>query len=212
MSWFFTNSSKASVKHVPKKTRYKGVLIGDGGVGKTTYHDRLTNEETKGFKVKRSYKATEDHRVSELVCIDKFDNTITIDLFDTAGQEKYGKLRNSYLMGADFIIIMYDVTNRRTFDNVKKWLQNVIKLYKSCDQTPPPVVVCGNKTDLSNRYGPTELHHPRESVLRGNGYYDGNTVSYIPISVWGDLDLWKPLDMLVQKVGNYPSDPLLVPK
>ena len=115
---------------------FKLVLIGDGGVGKTTFVKRhLTGEYEK------RYIATVGVEVHPL----KFSTTrgnVVFNVWDTAGQEKLSGLRDGYYIGGQCGIIMFDVTSRITYKNVPKWHRDLIRV---CENVP--IVLVGNKVD-----------------------------------------------------------------
>lgn len=53
------------------------------------------------------------------------EKCIALQLWDTAGQERFRSLTKSYFRRADGVILMYDVTNERTFVSIRQWIQNV---------------------------------------------------------------------------------------
>merc|ERR1712113_1231752 len=116
-----------------------GVLVGDGGVGKTTLVKR---HETGEFKTR--YIPTLGVEVSRL----KFETDcgpILMNVWDTAGQEKFGGLRDGYYVHADCAIIMFDVTSRSTYQSVPKWHDD---LRRVCGKIP--TVLVGNKVDVAD--------------------------------------------------------------
>ncbi|GFP88587.1 GTP-binding nuclear protein Ran-2, partial [Phtheirospermum japonicum] len=66
--------------------------------------------------------------------------------WDTAGQEKFGGLRDVYYIRGNCAIIMFDVTARVTYKNVPTWYRDLCRV---CDNIP--IVLCGNKIDIKNR-------------------------------------------------------------
>ncbi|KAL7671828.1 hypothetical protein ACOME3_006730 [Neoechinorhynchus agilis] len=118
----------------------KMLLVGDGGVGKTTFVKRhLTGEFEK------RYVATLGVEVHPL----KFNTNrgmITFNVWDTAGQEKFGGLRDGYYIQGQCAIIMFDVTARITYKNVPNWHKD---LFRVCENIP--MVLCGNKVDVKDR-------------------------------------------------------------
>ncbi|CAF1207401.1 unnamed protein product [Adineta ricciae] len=96
--------------------------IGDGGVGKTTFVKRhLTGEFEK------KYNATVGVEVHPL----QFQTNrglIVYNVWDTAGQEKFGGLRDGYYIGGQCAIIMFDVTSRITYKNVPNWHKDLIRI------------------------------------------------------------------------------------
>jgi Ras-related protein Rab-1A len=73
--------------------------------------------------------------------------TIKLQIWDTAGQERFRTITSSYYRGAHGIIIVYDITDRDSFDNVKQWL-NEIDRY-ACENVNKLLV--GNKSDLDSK-------------------------------------------------------------
>ncbi|WAR03146.1 RAN-like protein [Mya arenaria] len=124
----------------PNIPTFKLVLVGDGGVGKTTFVKRhLTGEFEK------KYVATLGVEVHPL----KFHTNrgeICFNVWDTAGQEKYGGLRDGYYIQGQCAIIMFDVTSRVTYKNVPNWHRDLVRV---CENIP--IVLCGNKVDIKDR-------------------------------------------------------------
>ncbi len=120
---------------------YKLVIIGDSGVGKTGIMNRYLhnnfNEHSKStigveFGTKKSI----------------IDNSvIRAQIWDTAGQEKYKSITSAYYKGAKAAIIVYDITNRLSFDNIDKWISEI----KANADKNIILVICGNKCDLSDK-------------------------------------------------------------
>ena len=73
--------------------------------------------------------------------------TICFNVWDTAGQEKFGGLRDGYYIQGQCGIIMFDVTSRITYKNVPNWHRD---LERVCENIP--IVLCGNKVDVKVRY------------------------------------------------------------
>jgi small GTP-binding protein len=69
--------------------------------------------------------------------------TICFNVWDTAGQEKFGGLRDGYYIQGQCGIIMFDVTSRITYKNVPNWHRD---LERVCENIP--IVLCGNKVDV----------------------------------------------------------------
>jgi len=116
------------------------IVIGDGAVGKTT----LVTHFTYG-KFVEHYKMT--------IGVDFFakdvaigNNTVRLQIYDTAGQEKFAFMRPNYYEGASGGLIVYDVTRPDTFQSLDRWLAEV---YKKCGKIP--FFMLGNKIDLENR-------------------------------------------------------------
>jgi len=118
----------------------KIVLVGDGGTGKTTFVKRhITGEFTK------QYIATMGAETYRLY-FNTNRKTVVFTVWDTAGQEKFGGLRDAYYIGADAAIIMFDTTSRITYKNIPNWYRDLKNVVPNV-----PICLCGNKVDVIDR-------------------------------------------------------------
>ncbi|KAK9767987.1 hypothetical protein K7432_001757 [Basidiobolus ranarum] len=124
----------------------KVVLIGDGGVGKTSLrnqfiHKRFTN----------AYKATigADFIAKEINLED--GKKIMLQIWDTAGQERFQSLGVAFYRGADACVLVYDVNNYLTFEHLERWRTEFLKQAGVADPTEFPFVMIGNKIDIDER-------------------------------------------------------------
>ncbi|KAJ1976493.1 GTP-binding nuclear protein gsp1/Ran [Dimargaris verticillata] len=129
--------AKAPESAVPT---YKLILVGDGGTGKTTFVKRHLYGE---FDAK--YNATIGVEIRP-ISFHTNQGPICFNIYDTAGQEKWGGLRDNYYTGSDCGIIMFDVTSRITYKNVPNWYRDITKICPNL-----PLVICGNKVDVPER-------------------------------------------------------------
>ena len=120
------------------------LIIGDSTVGKTSILSRFANGIFNS-----NYLAT--------VGLDSFtkdeiidDKTIRIKIWDTAGQERYKSLTKGFFRNAEGVMLVYDVTNSETYENLKFWLQS-IKNNTSPDMGEIPIILIGNKIDCEDR-------------------------------------------------------------
>ncbi len=163
---------------------FKMILVGDGGVGKTTFVKRhLTGEFEK------KYIATLGVEVHPL----KFFSTrgqIIFNIWDTAGQEKFGGLRDGYYIQGQAAIVMFDVTSRITYKNVPNWHRDLIRV---CENIP--IVLVGNKVDIKDRkVKAKQITFHRKKNLQ---YYD--------ISAKSNYNFEKPFLWLGRKLTGDPS-------
>jgi small GTP-binding protein len=122
-----------------KKYVFKLVVLGDEMVGKTSIIFRYTERRFLG-----DYKPTIGIDFSaKIVEIGKYN--VDLIIWDLGGQEKYRILRKHYLEGARGCIIVYDVTRKKTFENIDNWYNDV---KHNCGNIP--CILVGNKADMEN--------------------------------------------------------------
>jgi len=119
------------------------VLIGDSGVGKSCLLLRFADD-----KWTDSYISTigVDFKIRTIELDQK---TIKLQIWDTAGQERFRTISSTYYRGAHGIIVVYDVTNRTSFDNVKRWLTEIDKYARENVNK----LLVGNKADIADTDG-----------------------------------------------------------
>jgi len=113
------------------------VLIGDSGVGKSCLLLRFADD-----KWTDSYISTigVDFKIRTIELDQK---TIKLQIWDTAGQERFRTISSTYYRGAHGIIVVYDVTNKASFENVTRWLTEIDKYAREGVNK----LLVGNKSD-----------------------------------------------------------------
>lgn len=165
--------------HKPKMAEFKLVLIGDGGVGKTTFVKRhLTGE------FERKYVATLGVEVRPLSFVTNF-GSICFNVWDTAGQEKFGGLRDGYYIQGQCAIIMFDVTSRTTYKHVPNWHRDLIRVCESI-----PICLVGNKVDIKDR----------KVKARQVVFHRKRNLPYYDISAKSNFNYEKPFLWLARKL------------
>ena len=149
---------------------FKIVLLGDGMVGKTSLRYRYLD---KGFT--SNYLATlgADFAIKEL---DYMNYHIRFQIWDLAGQVRFETLRKSFYIGAQSALILYDVTNRQSYNNVKNWLN---EFWTHNGKGKMPVVLIGNKIDLRGN-GVDDISKDEGINLAKNIQEDNKTNFTIP--------------------------------
>ena len=118
---------------------FKIILLGDSTVGKTSLilrfcENKFENESiaTIGIDNKCKYLKRDNKRIE-------------LKIWDTAGQERFKSIAKNSYKGADGILLMYDISNKKSFANVKKWIEDI---KESIDITKIGFIVVANKCDL----------------------------------------------------------------
>jgi len=128
-----------------KKTLLKVIILGDSGVGKTSLMNRYHSGKFTG-----QYKATIGADfLSKEVSVDGSDRRATLQIWDTAGQERFQSLGVAFYRGADACLLVYDVTDPKSFDNLNTWKSEFLRQVSggAQDNSNFPFVVLGNKMD-----------------------------------------------------------------
>lgn len=131
------------------KVDYKIIFIGNTGVGKTSIFRKFQTGEFSEGNI--STIGVEKKTEEMIINIDKNGKKEKINFnlifYDTAGQEKFRAITKSYYKGSDGIILMYDITNRDSFETVGNWVES-IKDSIGGGSDKYVVILIGNKLDL----------------------------------------------------------------
>merc|ERR1711970_1484007 len=126
---------------------------------------------------------------------------IIYNVWDTAGQEKFGGLRDGYYIGGQCGIIMFDVCSRITYQNVPKWYKDLTRV---CENIP--IVLVGNKVDVKDRKvkGKQITFHRKKNLQ----YYDISAKSNYQFE---KPFLWIGKKLLGDSNLNFVESPALAP-
>ena len=120
------------------ETLIKLVIIGDSGVGKSNFLFKFIDgnfsphlASTVGFDYK-----------SKIIFLPQIKKTIKLQLWDTAGQEKYKSVNKNLFQRVQGIILMYDLTKRESFEHLTDWINLIKKMTSEI-----PIILIGNKLD-----------------------------------------------------------------
>ena len=119
----------------------KIVILGDGGVGKTSLIKKFVHDEFSD-----DYISTIGGKISKKE-INFGENQLKLQIMDIPGQDTFSKLNRNNFMGAKGAIVVYDCTRKSTFDRLEHWIGN---LYDVVGQVP--VMILGNKHDIIEHF------------------------------------------------------------
>eukprot|EP01137_Pigoraptor_chileana_P004619 Opistho-2@46498 len=120
---------------------FKLLLIGDSGVGKTCVLFRFSDD---------AFNSTFISTIGidfKIRTIDLDGKKIKLQIWDTAGQERFRTITTAYYRGAMGILLVYDITQDKTFDNIKNWIRN-IEQHAAEDVEK---MILGNKCDIEDK-------------------------------------------------------------
>jgi Ras-related protein Rab-11A len=171
------------------KMIFKVVIVGDSGVGKTNillrYLKNEFNEESKAtvgveFGTKKM----------------KIDNSnIKVQIWDTAGQERYRSITSAYYRGAHGALVVYDITSKKTFDSVEKWVNDL----KTNGEPKMVIMVIGNKADKEEERVITKVD--------GEAKSQRNNVAFLETSALTAENIEQAFEEVIQKLyTTYKSD------
>lgn len=135
--------------------QFKVIILGDGAVGKTSTIMRFSQD----------YFATQ---YKQTLGIDFFSREIllpgnlhcSLQLWDIGGQSIGSKMLSSYVLGSQAVLLVYDITNFQSFENLQDWLDIVKRTYAERKEPMPYLAILGNKTDLEHlRAVPLQKHN-----------------------------------------------------
>lgn len=117
----------------------KIILLGDVSVGKTSVIERFINNNFKD-----DYTCTIQAEQKTKIINEDSNTLVRMDIWDTAGQEKFRSLTRQYYRDSQGAIIVFDITKKKTFDSLQTWIDD-IQDYSDKDI---PIIIVGNKSDL----------------------------------------------------------------
>ena len=120
---------------------FKMILIGDSSVGKSNILLKYLKDE---FDPNSKATVGVEFGTKNIILNNK---KIKVQIWDTAGEERYRSITSAYYKGAKGAFIVYDITRRNTFDNIDKWIVDL----KTNGDKNISIVLIGNKSDLEDK-------------------------------------------------------------
>jgi Ras-related protein Rab-1A len=139
---------------------FKILLLGDAGVGKSSIILRYTKNE---FNAKMVSSIGVDFKTKDIIVNDK---RVKLQIWDTAGHERFRTITTSYYRGAHGIVTVFDLTDRESFEHIEKWLDEINKYAKENVMR----FLIGNKSDLVDKRQ-VQYEEARALSNRLNIYY-----------------------------------------
>ena len=161
----------------------KILLVGNPGVGKSNFiyryiKDKFSNSNLSSVGFESNSKE-----------IEITDKKIIVQLWDSAGQDKYKSITKNLFTRVQGIIILYDITNKKSFLSIQNWI-NLIKEVNN----EMPYVIAGNKCDLKN-----EREVEEEEAIK---FSRDNNIEFMETSAKLDINIVECINKFVQNIVN----------
>lgn len=166
---------------------FKYIIVGDSGVGKSCMLLRFVDG-----------RYATDHDITIGVefgtkIVSLKDKNIKIQIWDTAGQEYFKSITRAYYRDSAGVILVYDITNRQSFDNAKEWLDDIKNLSNSS-----AIILVGNKIDIDNER--------KVSYEDGEKFANENNIQFMEVSVKNNNNINSVFmtlaDIIIDKINN----------
>ncbi|XP_072027074.1 ras-related protein Rab-10-like isoform X3 [Amphiura filiformis] len=167
---------------------FKLLLIGDSGVGKTCILFRFSDDT---FNTTFISTIGIDFKIKTVELQGK---KIKLQIWDTAGQERFHTITTSYYRGAMGIMLVYDITQEKTFDNIAKWLRNI----QEHANEDVEKMLLGNKCDMEDKR--------MISKERGEAISRENGIKFLETSAKANINVEKAFMTLAEDIlKKYPQ-------
>lgn len=168
------------------RSKYKLVFLGDQNVGKTTLISQFVYRH-----VDKNYEPTIgiDFLTKK---IDVDDSEVKLQLWDTAGQEKFHSIISSYARDSFLAVILFDIENESTFLKIDKWINDLIRIHDT--EKKIKILLVGNKTDLADEEQIRKMSQKAEIKAK---YHEG---IYVPASAVSYEGIRLVIDTIIELV------------
>ena len=162
----------------------KIILVGDSGVGKTSLVNRYM-----GYDFQQNLKSTVnvDFKIKSISVSAEVGAELTI--WDTCGQERFKSLTRNYFKDAQGIVLVYDVGEMNSFDNLHVWLKEI----KENSKKDPAIILVANKIDLEER---------KVTKEKGIKFAEKNGLMYAETSSKEGINVDSPFEKLTNTLIN----------
>ena len=165
----------------------KILLVGETSVGKTSLFLRYIDDH---FPDKHMASVGVEYRIK----IYEFRGfKIKLQIWDTAGQERFHAITNNYFRNADGILFVYDITEEKSFEYIKKWIKESEEIENNFEK-----LLLGNKCDLRHKIKVSE-----EEV---NEFCDENNIEWFEVSAKENINLKEAFHKIIELILQDKTD------
>eukprot|EP01102_Stenamoeba_stenopodia_P015995 TRINITY_DN552_c0_g4_i1.p1 TRINITY_DN552_c0_g4~~TRINITY_DN552_c0_g4_i1.p1 ORF type:complete len:211 (-),score=58.82 TRINITY_DN552_c0_g4_i1:122-754(-) len=174
---------------------YKVIVVGDVGTGKTSIIKRYVH---RTFSV--NYKATIGVDFALKLINWDAKTVVRLQLWDIAGQERFGNMTRVYYKEAVGAVVVFDVTRVATFDAVSKWKSDIDLKVILPNDNPIPVVLLANKIDMA-KDGWHSTSAQMDKYCEENGF-----IGWFETSAKDNINVEKAMQFLLSKIIENDQD------
>lgn len=180
-----TNEAIVGGWEIKAKQEIKIVVCGSGGVGKSAFSIQFVSNHFV-----EDYDPTIEDSYRKQVVVN--DDTYMLEVLDTAGQEEFSAMRDQWFRSGDAFLIVYSITNRSSFDELKQFYD---KILKAKDASSGPMVLVANKSDLE--------HDRQVTTQEGKDFANQIGVPFLECSAKKRTNVDESFLQLVTQVKKY---------
>lgn len=164
-----SKKNSASARHATAINRIKIISMGNGATGKSCLikrycEDRFVNKYIATIGVDYGVKPVQVE-----------GNDVRVNFWDLSGHPEFFEIRNEFYKDAQGCLLVYDCTNRESFDNCDTWMSEAAKFGAS--PTDMPIALCANKVDIAKKRSVTEEEGRSYASSRGLTYFEVSACS-----------------------------------
>tara|TARA_B100000513_G_scaffold173618_1_gene89831 strand:+ start:1771 stop:2400 length:630 start_codon:yes stop_codon:yes gene_type:complete len=163
------------------------IMLGDCCVGKTSFTYKINNKNNLNFVYDPTIGVDYSSKMIHL----KDDTTVKCQIWDTAGQIKFISIIRTYFKNISGIIVLFDLSKRKTFENLKIWFREI---KENKNNYPISVMIIGNKLDIKNR---------QISIDEARRFAEENNAMYMEMSVKTGKNVDKVLKLLCEDIYKH---------
>ena len=152
----------------------KIILLGDCSVGKTSIINRFIGREFETYEL--STIGIEHVRQKLEIEYENETKNLILRIYDSAGQERYKSISTSYIKGADGIILVFDLSNKESFNSLIDWMKEI----KDNTKIEKNIILVGNKNDINREE--REVQQKEIDELINNKFKDIKDLTYMETS------------------------------